>query len=88
LVAPAHDILEDWALLEWLDEEFAKKKSDPDAFLLESGPTRHYGALIENGSKKSCSAPRRTATDWWWQSWPASNCLSKRVDDTLVAVLL
>jgi hypothetical protein len=29
--------LEDWALLEWLDKEFAKKKPDPEAFLLEIG---------------------------------------------------
>lgn len=32
LAAPAHDVLEDWALLQWLDDEFAVHGASIDAF--------------------------------------------------------
>ena len=36
-VAPAHDVLEDWALVRWIDEVFRSQSSDPIRFFIELG---------------------------------------------------
>lgn len=88
LVAPAHDILEDWALLEWLDEEFAKKRIDPEAFLLEIGThpalRRTYRKWLEEILE--CSP---LDGDGLVVAVLASKNLPQQArDDTLIAVLL
>ncbi len=88
LVAPAHDILEDWALLEWLDEEFAKQKPDPEAFLLQIGThpalRRTYRKWLEEILECAPQDGDRLVV-----AVLASKQLPQQArDDTLVAVLL
>lgn len=88
LVSPAHDILEDWALLEWLDEEFAKKKSDPEAFLLEIGThpalRRTYKKWLEEILECAPQGGDRLVV----AVLASKNLTQQARDDTLVAVLL
>jgi hypothetical protein len=88
LVAPAHDILEDWALLEWLDEEFAKKRSNPEAFLLEIGThpalRRTYRKWLEEILECAPQDGDRLVV----AVLASKNLPQQARDDTLVAVLL
>jgi hypothetical protein len=88
LVAPAHDILEDWALLEWMDEEFAKKKSDPEIFLLEVGThpalRRSYRKWLEEILEYAPQDGDRLVV----AILANENLPQQSRDDTLVAVLL
>ena len=49
LVATAHDVLEDWAILQWLEEQHLTEASFEDSSPTPSDRTRPCGAHIENG---------------------------------------
>ena len=87
-VATTHDVLEDWALLRWLDERFVAGQQDPDAFVEAVGAhpalRRAYRSWLEE--MLDCAPDDADAL-------VASVLVSRRAprqsrDDTLVAVLL
>ena len=88
LVAPAHDILEDWALLEWLDEEFAKKKSDPEAFLLEIGTHPALRRTFRKWLEEILECAPQDGDQLVVAILANRNLPQQSRDDTLVAVLL
>ena len=88
LVAPAHDVLEDWALIQWLDQKFACYGSDYSSFLQEVGThpalRRAYrkwlGEILEYGPQ---------AADDYVISIISNNDLAQQSrDDTLVSSML
>jgi hypothetical protein len=88
LVAPAHDILEDWALLEWLDEEFAKKKFDPEAFLLEIGTHPALRRTYRKWLEETLECAPQDGDQLVAAVLASKKLLQQPRDDTLVAVLL
>jgi hypothetical protein len=87
LAAPSHDVLEDWALLHWLNELFARKKTTPDAFFVEMGShpalRRGYRRWLEELLER---VPEEA--DRWIADIIESKQLSQQSrDDTLVVVL-
>lgn len=88
LAAPSHDVLEDWALLQWLNELFALKKADPVAFFKEMGVhpalRRGYRRWLEE--LLECVPDE---ADRWVAGIVGNRQLSPQSrDDTLMAVLL
>jgi len=88
LVAPAHDILEDWALLEWLDEEFAKKRTDPVAFLLEIGTHPALRRTYRKWLEEILECTPQDGDGLVVAVMASKNLPQQARDDTLVAVLL
>jgi hypothetical protein len=88
LAAPAHDVLEDWAILQWLDGRFAFHEGEHPAFLAEIGMhpamRRGYrqwlGAFIAMEAKRATSFAFAVAVD--------VNMTKQIRDDTLVSILL
>ncbi len=86
-VATAHDVLEDWALLEWLTQKWRRNETDIPAFLAQIGT---FPALRR--------AYRRWLTEWFGAdptgadrfvlSLLASSAAAHWRDDTLAAALL
>jgi hypothetical protein len=88
MAALAHDILEDWALLKWLDELHARKMQDPPGFVADVGThpalRRSYRRWLEE--LLECVP---TAADQLVSDTVTSKQLPQQArDDTLTAVLL
>lgn len=87
LAAPAHDVLEDWAILQWIDEQYA----------LHDGSARALSAAI--GTEPAVRRTYRTwvselverdpgAADWLFQAVLGEGALPAQFrDDTLVSLL-
>ena len=88
LAAPAHDVLEDWALIQWLEQRFAFYSPDYASFLQDVGThpalRRAYRKWL--GEKLECE--QQTADDYIL-SVISDSCLAHQSrDDTLVSAML
>ncbi len=88
LVAPSHDILEDWSLLVWLDEEFAKKKSAPEEFLLEIGTHPALRRAFRKWLEEILECGSQDGDRFVVEVLASKTLPGQARDDTLVAVLL
>jgi len=87
LAAPAHDVLEDWAILQWIDDRSRTHGTTFSAFIEELGPhpaiRRSYRKWL--GELLVCDAAR---ADTFIQAVVQDSSLPRHFsDDTLVAVL-
>lgn len=61
LAAPAHDVLEDWAIIQWLDERYAIQEGDPESLAndiggypaLRRGYRKWLGEMLELDSEQT-----------------------------------
>ncbi|HEY3863700.1 MAG TPA: hypothetical protein VGO59_17635 [Verrucomicrobiae bacterium] len=88
LAAPAHDVLEDWALLYWLNELYLRNKTTPQEFFVAMGShpalRRGYRRWLEE--LLECLP---VEADSWIASIIENKGLSPQSrDDTIVVVLL
>jgi hypothetical protein len=88
LVAPAHDILEDWALLKWLDEQFARLEGDPEKCLLEVGTHPALRRTYRNWLEEMLECEPERADRLVARTVGSEKLPQQLQDDTLVAVLL
>lgn len=88
LAAPAHDVLEDWAVIRWLNSRFALHERDPDALAsdiggypaLRRGYRKWLGEMLANEPEK---------TDVFALSAFTEGSLPSHFrDDTIVCILL
>ena len=88
LAAPAHDVLEDWAILQWIDRQFARHEGSPELMAADIGGfpalRRTYRKWL--GEKLECEA---TAVDPFVLSVVQDESLPLQFrDDTIVSMLL
>lgn len=86
--APSHDVLEDWAILEWIHGQFASNEGDPDAILevIESYPALRRGYRSWLGETLECDPS--TADAFVLTIVGDSSLPAYFRDDTIVSLLL
>lgn len=87
LYTPSHDVLEDWAILRWLDEI---QLADADSFLVLSRSVGSYPALRRAYRKWVAELVSREpghADELFQQAVSRSDVPSTFIDDTLVSLL-
>ncbi|MEO6323987.1 MAG: hypothetical protein ABIT01_20350 [Thermoanaerobaculia bacterium] len=86
--APAHDMLEDWALLQWLEIEFMAAERVPDAFFVRLGTHPAIRRAFRVWLSEWLDVAFDEAAAWALGVVRTASVSSHWVDDTLTAALL
>jgi hypothetical protein len=88
LAAPAHDVLEDWALLTWIEAVFAAHPSDPRAFAAELGTYPAIRRAYRKWLGESLECTPETIDSFVRAVVNDRNLPAQFRDDTFVSLLL
>lgn len=88
LAAPAHDVLEDWSLIEWLYQEFACYGSEYSSFLQELGTHPALRRAYRKWLGEMLECEPQTADDYVISIISNNDLAQQSRDDTLVSSML
>lgn len=86
--APAHDVLEDWALLHWMQQEYLRHGATPTAFLAAVGVAPSLRRIYRRWLLELIDLHTEQADRFAFRLIPNSALPRHWQDDTLTAVLL
>lgn len=88
LAAPAHDVLEDWALLAWIDQLFASHNTQPSTFAQELGTYPAVRRAYRKWLGESLECAPQVVDEFALTVVNDSTLPAQFRDDTLVCLLL
>ena len=88
LVTPAHDVLEDWALIQFLEQRFAVQGSDHPSFLMEVGTHPALRRAYRKWLGEMLECEPHVVDNYILTVISDGNLTQQSRDDTLVSVML